>query len=67
MSLQNLNKDYCKMPKPLCISQCMKQQKTANCDKSISTSRGSYLMYTDEHNKVFINKIEKAGSIYTKI
>ena len=55
------------MPKPLCISQCMKQQKTANCDKSISTSRGSYLMYTDEHNKVFINKIEKTGSIYTKI
>ena len=42
----------------------MKQQKTGNYDKVTATSRGSYLLHTDEHIKVFINEIEKARSIY---
>ena len=43
-------------------------KKTANYDKVTATSRGSYLMHADEqHAKVFINKIEKTKSIYTKI
>ena len=45
----------------------MKQQKTANYDKITATSNGLYLMHVDEHTKVFINKIEKSRSIYTKI
>ena len=45
----------------------MKQQKTANYGKVTATSRGSYLLHADEHIKVFINKIEKGRSIYTKI
>ena len=52
---------------PLCISQYMKQQKTANYDKVIATSWGSYHIHADEHTKVFINKIGKTRSIYTKI
>ena len=49
------------------MSQYMKQQKTTNYDKATVTSRGSYLMYTDEHTKLFINKTEKTRTIYTKI
>ena len=45
----------------------MKQKKPASYDKFTATSRGSYLMHADEHTKVFINKIEKTRSIYTKI
>ena len=37
-----------------------------NC-KVTGTIRGSYLMYADEHTKVFMNSIEKTRSIYTKI
>ena len=33
----------------------------ANNDKVTGTIRGSYLMHTDEHTKVFINKIEELG------
>ena len=29
--------------------------------------RGSYLMYADQHTKVFMNNIEKTRSIYSKI
>ena len=43
----------------------MKQQKTANYDRVTATSRGSYLMHAHEHNKVFINKIEKTRTIST--
>ena len=32
-----------------------------NNDKVTGTIRGSYLMHTDEHTKVFINKIEELG------
>ena len=52
---------------PLYISQYMKQQKTANYDKVTATNRGSYLMHADEQTNVFINKIEKTRSVYTKI
>ena len=45
----------------------MKQQKTANYVKVTATNRGSYLMHADEQTNVFINKIEKTRSIYTKI
>ena len=52
---------------PLHISQYMKQQKTANYDIVTATNRGSYLMHADEQTNLFINKIEKTRSIYTKI
>ena len=39
---------------------------TTNNAKVAGTIRGSYLMYADEHTKVFINNIEKTRSIYTK-
>ena len=39
---------------------------TANYDKVTGFIRGSYLMHTDEHTIVFMNKIEKAG-LYIKI
>ena len=77
-NVQDVCKIQLKNEKPLlvyvngyhCINQYMKQQKTTNYDKVTVTSRGSYLMYADEHTKAFINKInkiEKARSIYTKI
>ena len=50
-----------------CMSQYVKQQKTTNYDKATVTSRGSYLMYADEHTELFINKTGKARTIYTKI
>ena len=37
---------------------------TTNTGKVI---RGSYLMYADQHTKVFMNNIEKTRSIYSKI
>ena len=40
---------------------------TTNYGKVTGTIRGSYLMYADEHTKVFMNSIEKTRSIYTKI
>ena len=41
---------------------------TTNYGKVTGTIRGSYLMYTDEHTKVFINNIEKkTRCIYTQI
>ena len=40
---------------------------TTNYGKVTGTIRGSYLMYTDEHTKVFINNKKKTRSIYTKI
>ena len=40
---------------------------TTNNGKVTGTIRGSYLMYADEHTKVFMNNIEKTGPIYTKI
>ena len=40
---------------------------TTNNGKVTGTIRGSYLMYADEHTKVFMNSIEKTRSIYTKI
>ena len=40
---------------------------TTNNAKVTVTIRGSYLMYADEHTKVFINNIEKTRSIYTEI
>ena len=45
----------------------MKQKIPASYDKFTATSRGSYLMHVDELTKVFMNKIEKTRSIYTKI
>ena len=41
----------------------MKQLKQQMMVKSLRTIRGSYLMYADEHTKVFINNIEKTRSI----
>ena len=38
-----------------------------NNGKVTGTVRGSYLLYADEHTKVFINSIEKTRFIYTKI
>ena len=38
---------------------------TTNNGKVTGTIRGLYLMYSDEHTKVFINNIEKTRSIYT--
>ena len=29
--------------------------------------RGSYLMYADQHTKVFMNNVEKIRSIYSKV
>ena len=55
-SMQNTTKTWrtltsiCKQL-PLDISQYMKQQKTANCDKVTATSRGSHLMHADKHTK----------------
>ena len=40
---------------------------TTNNGKVTGTIRGSYLMYADEHTKVFMNNIEKARFIYTKM
>ena len=40
---------------------------TTNNGKVTGTIRSSYLMYADEHTKVFRNNIEKTRSIYTKI
>ena len=37
---------------------------TTNYGKVTGTIRGSYLMYTDEHTKVFINNIEKKLGVY---
>ena len=34
---------------------------TTNNDKVTATIRGSYLMHTDEHTKVFMNKIQELG------
>ena len=34
---------------------------TTNYGKVTGTIRGSYLMYTDEHTKVFINNKKKLG------
>ena len=34
---------------------------TTNYGKVTGTIRGSYLMYTDEHTKVFINNQKKLG------
>ena len=42
-------------------------KETTNNSKVTGTIRGSYLMYSDEHTKVFMNNVEKARSIYTKI
>ena len=39
----------------------------ANNSKVTGTIRGSYLLYSDEHTKVFMNNVEKSRSIYTKI
>ena len=36
---------------------------TTNYGKVTGTIRGSYLMYADEHTKVFMNNIEKARFI----
>ena len=40
---------------------------TTNNGKVTGTIRGSYLMYADEHTKVFRNNIEETRSMYTKI
>ena len=37
---------------------------TTNNGKVTGTIRSSYLMYADEHTKVFRNNIEKTRSIY---
>ena len=34
---------------------------TTNDDKVTETMRGSYLIYADEHTKVFMNNIKKLG------
>ena len=38
-----------------------------NNGKVTETIRGSYLMYANEHTKVFMNNIVKTRSIYAKI
>ena len=40
---------------------------TTNYDKVTGTNRGSYIIDTDEHTKIFMNNIEKTRSIFTKI
>ena len=38
-----------------------------NNGKVTGTIRGSYLMYADQHTKVFMNNVEKIRSIYSKV
>ena len=45
----------------------MKQQKEQIMTKLLELSEGSYSIHADEHTKIFMNNIEKARSIYTKI
>ena len=45
----------------------MKQQKEQIMTKLLELSEGSYSTHAYEHTKIFMNNIEKAGSIYTKI
>ena len=40
---------------------------TTNYGKVTGTISVSYLMYVNEHTKVFMNNIEKTRCIYTKI
>ena len=40
---------------------------TTNNGKVTGTIRGSYLMYADQHTKVFMNNVEKIRSIYSKV
>ena len=44
---------------PTTVHKPVHETKTAKYDKVTATIRGSYLMHTDEHTKVFMNKIEE--------
>ena len=49
-----------------CISQNMKQQKEQIMANSLELSEVRIFIYGDEHTKVFMNYIERTGSMYTK-